>query len=536
MSTVPLTRLRAPRGQRRHGELTHACVINVSYPTPANGRGDVRVPEMKVGAATLLLLVALVRRLRPSCRIRMWDEIGTPTDFDHIDGLPRATTLMLISVRTNLAHEARSLGDRLMRMGFAVVMGGPHVSACQDEVATYANAAVHGEAETHLGKVIEAFEAGAFDATTVPGLKFKSSADCDLEQSPMPERWLYRHSRGYMNPGVLEFGRGCQFRCSFCASTNLYTSTLRFKAVHQVLAEIATLPEYPGGFRAWFFGDDNFASSHARAREVARAIGRHYPRARWGSAMTIASANDDALLDDLAAGGMRYVFIGFDSIVQESLAAADKNLARARSFTPLVAKLKRRGIFIVAAIVFGFDTDGPDVFRRTLGWALESGVDVVNLNVLRPYPSSPLYPQLRDEGRLFHDPWWLQPFPTRLAMVHGLTANVSGVMTTFRPRQMSARALAEGTLWVGQEFYRLRNTIPRLLSNMTSVPTLIVDSLTDYFYAREYRSFTRVTPPLKEVRQADVRGHRPEGNPEPRQPHATAVAPDGVRVRTRAVP
>src|SRR5262245_29772298 len=158
--------------------------------------------------------------------------------------------------------------------------------------------------------------------------------------------------------------------------------------------------------------------------------------------MTIASANDGALLDDLAAGGMRYAFIGFDSVVQESLSGADKNLARANRFKPLVAALKQRNIFIVAALVFGFDTDGPDVFRRTLDWALDSGVDVVNLNVLRPYPSSPLYPQLRDQGRLFHDPWWLQSLTTRMAMVHGLTANVSGAMTTFRPARMTAQQLA----------------------------------------------------------------------------------------------
>jgi len=495
---MQLTQLRSrdARVARRNITLSHACVINVSYPTPANGRGDLDVPEMKVGAATLPLLAALVHQVRPDCSIRMWDEIGTPIDFAYIDGLPRETTLMLLSVRTNLAYEARSLGQRLMRMGFAVVMGGPHVSACQDEVATYANAAVHGEAETHMPSVIEAFEAGALTATTLPGLKLKSSEDCDLERSPLPERQLYRYSRNYMNPGVLEFGRGCQFRCSYCASNNLYTSSLRFKSNAQVLAEIATLPVYPGNFRAWFFGDDNFASSHGRARDLARAIRRAYPQGRWGAAMTIASANDGALLDDLAAGGMRYAFIGFDSVVQESLNGADKKLARASRFKPLVAALKQRNIFIVAALVFGFDTDGPDVFRRTLDWALESGVDVVNLNVLRPYPSSPLYPQLRDQGRLLHDPWWLQPLAARMSMVHGLTANVSGAMTTFHPARMSAKQLAEGTLWVGQEFYRLKNTIPRLVKNMTSIPTLIVDSLTNYSYAREYRSFAPVTPPL----------------------------------------
>jgi hypothetical protein len=76
-----------------------------------------------------------------------------------------------------------------------------------------------------------------------------------------------------------------------------------------------------------------------------------------------------------------------------------------------------------------------------------------------------------------------------------MTANVSGVMTTFQPRHMSARELAEGTLWVGQQFYRLRNTIPRLVRNMKSIPTLVVDALTDYFYAREYASFHPIAMP-----------------------------------------
>ena len=340
-----------------------------------------------------------------------------------------------------------------------------------------------------------AFESGAFDARTLPGLTFKSSAVFDLRRSPIPAREHYSHSRSYMHPGVLEFSRGCQFRCSYCASTNLYTDVIRHKSVGQVLAEIATLPEYLGGFRAWFFGDDNFAASHARAAELARAIGRYFPKAKWGSAMTIASARDHALLDALAAGGMRYAFVGFDSIVQESLRESHKTLAQSAQFSSLVSEFKQRDIFVIAALVFGFDHDEPTVFSRTLDWALESGVDVLNLNVLRPYPSSPTYAELRDSGRLLHDPWWLQPFETRLSMVHHLTTNVSGVMTTFRPLRMSAKELAEGTLWVGQQFYQTRRLVPRVIRNATTISTMVVDALTNLFYAREYQSFAPVTDP-----------------------------------------
>lgn len=496
MSDLVSIRGRAPRAARAEGQrLRHAIVINVSYPCKRNGRGALVLPEMRVGAATLPLLAAIVHDLRPGCEVRQYDEIGTPIDFDHIDGLRRDETLIMLSVSTNLAGEARLLSRRFQALGFATVIGGPHPSACVDEVAGYANAAVAGEAEVHLPGVIDAFEAGALTAATRPGLVFKAGKDAALDRSPIPDRTLYRHSRHYMNPGVLEFGRGCQYRCSFCASTNLYTQSLRHKTNGQILAEIATLPEYPGGRRMWFFGDDNFASSHARARSLARAIGRFYPKARWGCAMTIASARDPALLDDLVAGGMRYVFIGFDSIVKESLAAAQKNLARAEHYVPLIAELKQRGVFVVAALVFGFEHDTVDVFRRTLAWAEDAGVDTLNLNVLRPYPSSPDYTQLRREGRMLEDPWWLAPFERRLELVHGLTLSVSSVMTTFRPRHMSARDLAAGTLWVGQEFSRPRRTLPRLVRGWQSWSTFLLDLATNLSYSQNYASHGALVDP-----------------------------------------
>ena len=188
-------------------KLAHAITINVSYPCKRNDRGQLVLPEMRMGAATLPLLAAIVRAHRPGCQVRQYDEIGTPIDFDYIDGLRRDQTLILLSVSTNLAYEAMVLSRRFQAMGFATVIGGPHASACLEEVAGYANAAVQGEAETHLPSVIEAFEAGALSATTRPGMMLRNTEDASLDRSPIPDRTLYRHSRHYMNPGVLEFGR-----------------------------------------------------------------------------------------------------------------------------------------------------------------------------------------------------------------------------------------------------------------------------------------------------------------------------------------
>jgi radical SAM superfamily enzyme YgiQ (UPF0313 family) len=298
-----------------------------------------------------------------------------------------------------------------------------------------------------------------------------------------------------MPAGTLEFSRGCQYRCSFCASTNLYTRTLSYKTHAQVLQEIGLLPTFLGGRRVWFFGDDNFASHHQRAIDLSRAIALHYPKALWGCAFTAASAADCTLLDALVEGGMRYVFIGFDSIVQESLNATNKRLARASRFADVIRNLKERGIFIIAALVFGFDHDRPTVFQDTLRWALDTGVDILNLNVARPYPTTPMYTSLKQAGRLLYDPWWLQPFDVRLEMVHGMTTNVSGVMTTYQPMHMSMRELSEGTLWVAQEFYRLKRILPRLLKSAQGPTSLIVDALTTYFYAQGYHSVVPMSNP-----------------------------------------
>lgn len=470
--------------------LSHTILINVGYPTRTNERGTLHIPEIPVGAATLPLLAALIRAERPGCTIRMYDEIGTPVDLAYLDALPREHTLVLLSVRTSVAYEAMLLSRRLQGLGFAVVIGGPHASACPDEVAGYANAAVHGEAEVHLANVIAAFEAGALTATTRPGLTFRSLENCDLTRSPAPETWLYRHSRSRMLPAVVEFSRGCQYRCTFCASTNLYTSTLRHKTIPQVLTEIHNLPVYPGGYRSWFFADDNFTSSHEQASRLSLAIGRRFPKARWGCAMTIASARDGRLLDALVSGGMRYVFIGFDSIVQASLQDVNKGVTRANHFSSLIQELKRRHIFVIAALVFGFDHDSPSVFPDTLSWSLENDVDVLNLNVLRPYPSSAIYAQLKREGRLLFDPWWLLPFEQRLDLVHHLTRNISSPMVTYRPKQMTERDLAAGTLWVGQQFYGARNTAQRLWRNRSGAVSLLIDGLTNYYYSRQYQSAT----------------------------------------------
>jgi hypothetical protein len=74
-----------------------------------------------------------------------------------------------------------------------------------------------------------------------------------------------------------------------------------------------------------------------------------------------------------------------------------------------------------ASFVFGMDEDGPDVFDRTVSWAIEQGIETATFHILTPYPDTALFQRIEAEGRLLHREWGLYDTrhvvfaPTRLA-------------------------------------------------------------------------------------------------------------------------
>jgi radical SAM superfamily enzyme YgiQ (UPF0313 family) len=73
--------------------------------------------------------------------------------------------------------------------------------------------------------------------------------------------------------------------------------------------------------------------------------------------------------------------------------------------------------------MFGYEHDSPETFGQTLQFCLDNKVFMVAFNHLTPFPGTPLYDRLRQEGTLLYDAWWLDddyrygdvPFETTLA-------------------------------------------------------------------------------------------------------------------------
>jgi radical SAM superfamily enzyme YgiQ (UPF0313 family) len=106
---------------------------------------------------------------------------------------------------------------------------------------------------------------------------------------------------------------------------------------------------------------------------------------------------------------------------------------------------------IYATFVFGFDNDTPEVFDRTVEFALQNSFFFAAFNHVTPFPATPLFEQLREEARLLTDKWWLD----KSYRYGGLP---------FHPRRMSHREVSQRCAQARRDFFRHSSIARRWLS------------------------------------------------------------------------
>jgi len=131
-----------------------------------------------------------------------------------------------------------------------------------------------------------------------------------------------------------------------------------------------------------------------------------------------------------------------------NLEAWQKRFNRPRAYARIIKKLHGLGIAVFAGLVLGMDDDTPAVFRRTLDFFDEVGIDFVAANVLTPLPGTPFYDEMERAGRIFDRDW----------------SNYDFNHVVFQPRHMSPETLLRGALWVRAQFYRRKPVARRILN------------------------------------------------------------------------
>ncbi len=377
---------------------------------------------------------ALLAGLTPTdVELRFYDDRMEPIPYDE------PTDLVALSVETYTARRAYQIASEYRKRRVPVVMGGFHATLCADEVAQYAEAVVVGEAEEIWPGVIDDARHGQLE-------KFYRAEGRPRLDGLRYDRRIFTGKR-YLPIGLVEAGRGCRFKCEFCAIQSFFESTHSRRPTDDILTELQALRDEK---KAFFFVDDNFASNLREAKEFLRAL---VPlRVRWVTQMSVNAAHDEEFVSLLRASGCQGVLIGFESLDRETLHMMRKDFNTTRGgYEPALANLRRHGIRVYGTFVFGYDNDTPETFAAALAFAMKHNFYITAFNHLTPFPGTPLYERLHQEGRLLYERWWLDD---RYRYNH----------IPFVPTRMSPEALQEHCLAVRRDFYSAKNILRRGLS------------------------------------------------------------------------
>jgi radical SAM superfamily enzyme YgiQ (UPF0313 family) len=323
----------------------------------------------------------------------------TPGDWDmkivndYVRPVDPSTPADLVAITTlsTTAQRAYDLADQFRARGAKVVLGGYHIWARREEAAPHADALVIGEAENVWPEVVDDFLSGKLKD------RYNSPGPVDLARQPPPRYDLVNIKDYKVEVYPVESSRGCPFHCDYCCVTAYHGGRHRLRPVADVLRNIkATNSRYIG------FTDDNVIANRDYALELFEAM--RPLNLRWMAQSTMLLADDPPLMEAAVRSGLRFAWIGVESIKPDSLAEVHRRINQVQDFERRIAEFNRHGVLVGANMIFGFDSDTPETFEATYQFLTRNKVFPF-LYILTPVPGTKVFQRMEAEGRLLTKDW-----------------------------------------------------------------------------------------------------------------------------------
>lgn len=382
-----------------------------------------------------LALPTLAALLPAGFRLRLCDEHLEPVDFDD------ESSFVGVTGKITQWSRMRAIAERFRARGKTVIIGGPFASLCPDLARPYCDILVVGEIEDIAEQFFADLENGNWKDEYRGGRP-------DLTRTPVPRWDLYPNDRAIM--GTLQTSRGCPFECEFCDAIQYLGRKQRHKPIPRVIEELQNL--YRHGYRSVFLADDNFPVFRAHAKELLAAT-RDWNRLQtrgfvgFSAQVSIDAARDEELVRLCAEAGIRGVFVGIETPNEDSLRETKKRQNLRIDMLEQIQRFLDHGMQVTAGMIVGFDSDGPDIFRRQYEFAMSSPIPIFSAGALVAPAATPLHARLEKAGRLVPE---------------GSEVAANPWMTNIVPKQMTREELIEGVKWLAGELYRPSALLQRI--------------------------------------------------------------------------
>ena len=338
-----------------------------------------------------------------------------------------------ITCYTMTAPRVYKIADEFRRRGKKVVLGGYHPTALPEEAGKHADSIVLGMAEASWPRLLNDAEKGKLKTI------YERDTDFDIADVPPIRRDLIKH-----NPlqGAVQTTRGCTNRCEFCAISSFCQHGVKQRPIKNVVEEIKQIPN-----QLYVIHDPHLTTNRKYALNLFKELIRQKVHKSWvanGTANVLGKVDDEWLTLAQKSGCVEW-FVGFESVSQAALDGIKKTHNKVEDFKRMIKRVHDFGMTVQGGIIFGFDQDTPDIFDTTIEKLNELEIDVLEINILTPYPGTPLFDKMERENRLITRDW----------------SRYNQVEVVYKPKHMTEKELFEGASKVAKEVYSWQNIIKR---------------------------------------------------------------------------
>jgi radical SAM superfamily enzyme YgiQ (UPF0313 family) len=345
--------------------------------------------------------------------------------------------LIGISAVTPTAIKAYNIADNYRKSGKTVVLGGYHPSVLPEEAKQHADSVVIGEAEVTWPQLLKDLEGGNLKPY------YEQQKPVNPEEISTPNRSAFKKMT-LVAP--VQANWGCPYGCEFCSVTcKKFGSKLRSRPISQVVEEIRSIPQ-----KYLFFCDPSLTINPEYTKNLFRKLKDLNKKLLMCNGNINVLGKDDELLKLASEAGCLEWLVGFESISQESIDSIGKKTNVVSEYTAAVKKIHDYNMEVIGEFVFGFDHDTPEIFNKTYDAIIKMEVDNPALNILTPYPGTPLFNRLEKEGRILTKDW--------------SKYNLWDVV--FKPKNMTEYQLLDGTIKLYEDLYSTSNTLKRIIKSI----------------------------------------------------------------------
>ncbi len=302
-----------------------------------------------------------------------------------------------------------------------VVLGGPHASALPQQVleSFCFDYVIQGEGERSFLRLVEALDSskdpegfpGLWSHGGVPPAPQALLTEEELNELPPPAWHLLKKPNNYRPPdatsipvATISLTRGCPGACRFCQAPTLAGKRVRYLQPDKVLEQTWMLHREMGA-REIHIVDDCFTAHKKKALSIVNLLAERGPPVTYAFGNGLrADMLDEALLHALKAMGVHTLGFGIETASEEIARAAGKPLDISL-VRQIIHQARDVGFSIWSFFMLGLPGETQETLHDTIHLAQSLPLDVAKFEIFKPYPGTPLYDELLEQGRIVSKSW-----------------------------------------------------------------------------------------------------------------------------------